>query len=95
MTALRRIRFVVTGRVQGVGFRAWTERTAGGLGLCGWVANRADGAVEGEAQGAARAVGSFVLQLQRGPVLARVVGVEVEDGEVVDGEVGFGVRRGG
>jgi acylphosphatase len=95
MSELRRIRFVVTGRVQGVGFRAWTERTALAAGLTGWVANRSDGAVEGEAQGAARAVGSFVLQLQRGPLAARVVGVEVVEEDVVDGEVGFGVRRGG
>ena len=48
---MKRIRFVVTGRVQGVGFRWFVKAEARPLGLTGWVRNREDGAVEGEVEG--------------------------------------------
>lgn len=66
-------RFMVSGRVQGVGFRAATRHRAAGLGLHGWVANRADGGVEGEVQGIdAAALDRFRDWLSRGPPTARV-----------------------
>ena len=43
---MKRVRVLITGRVQGVGFRYWTEATATSLGLDGWVRNRRDGAVQ-------------------------------------------------
>lgn len=62
----------VTGRVQGVGFRWWTRRTAGALGLRGAVRNRADGSVELSAEGSAEALRQLEEQLRRGPASARV-----------------------
>lgn len=74
---MRRIRFVVTGRVQGVAFRASTQREADRLGLGGFVRNRQDGAVEGEAEGDVAAIEQFQDWLGKGPSWARVEAVEV------------------
>ena len=49
---MRTVRVVVTGMVQGVGYRAWTEEQALALGLDGWVRNRRDGSVEAIVAGA-------------------------------------------
>jgi acylphosphatase len=68
----RRIGFVVTGRVQGVAFRAFAQREAERLGLTGFVQNRADGAVEGEAEGDDTALAQFEQWLRKGPPWARV-----------------------
>ncbi len=76
MTAVARYRFVVRGRVQGVGFRAHARREAQRLDLVGFVANRADGSVEGEADGDDDALQAFARWLQRGPSWARVDDVE-------------------
>ena len=70
-------RFVVTGRVQGVGFRAATRRKAQALALSGWVRNRKDGAVEGVIHGKDEmAVESFHQWLRQGPPISRVERVE-------------------
>jgi acylphosphatase len=70
-TVVRR-RFQVVGRVQGVGFRAWTLRRGTELGLRGTVRNRRDGGVEVEAEGAPDSVERLRSMLQRGPPLAEV-----------------------
>lgn len=75
MTAAR---FTVTGRVQGVWFRGWTEGVAKGLGVTGWVRNRADGRVEGHVEGAEEPVHAFLSRLREGPPAARVDDVEIE-----------------
>jgi acylphosphatase len=69
-------RFVVTGRVQGVGFREAARRKARQLGISGWVMNRADGAVEGLAWGDEAALGRFSTWLSDGPPAARVLTLE-------------------
>jgi acylphosphatase len=66
----------VTGRVQGVGFRAWTAAEAGARGLSGWVRNDADGAVSALLTGPAEAVRGMLEALREGPRLARVADVE-------------------
>jgi acylphosphatase len=66
-------RFVVSGRVQGVGFRDATRRRAERLGVCGWVMNRPDGAVEGLACGTSDSLTRFRIWLSDGPPLARVM----------------------
>lgn len=67
-----RARFIVTGQVQGVGFRAWAVGQAARLDLQGYVRNRADGAVEAEAEGDPDAVARFRDLLAQGPHNARV-----------------------
>ncbi len=69
-------RFVVSGRVQGVGFRAFARREAERLGLSGHALNLPDGRVEVLAIGDADAREQFAAALARGPVLARVASVE-------------------
>ncbi|MGD8321258.1 MAG: acylphosphatase [Gemmatimonadota bacterium] len=68
--------FVVRGRVQGVGFRWWTQRTGVSLGLGGHVRNLADGTVEVHAAGPSERLDELEEALQRGPASARVEGVE-------------------
>jgi acylphosphatase len=66
----------ITGRVQGVCFRVWTQELATGLGLVGTVRNRPDGSVEAHARGEAKVVKEFETRLWDGPPAARVEGVE-------------------
>ena len=69
-------RLVISGRVQGVGFREATVDAARVAGVAGWVRNRIDGTVEVLAQGSSDAVDRLVAWCRRGPPLARVTGVE-------------------
>ena len=69
-------RFLVVGRVQGVGFRYSTSRRASSLGLTGYVRNRADGSVEVWAEGNPDGLKSLAEWLERGPSMARVERVE-------------------
>lgn len=72
MTAARdRRHVVVTGRVQGVGYRAWLEDKARAAGLDGWVRNRRDGTVEAVLAGPPTAVADMVNACRQGPPLAR------------------------
>jgi acylphosphatase len=64
--------FRVEGRVQGVGFRWWTQKTAESLGLGGSVRNLPDGSVEVHVVGSASEVARLEEMLARGPVTARV-----------------------
>lgn len=74
--------FLVEGRVQGVGFRWWSKRTADALGLTGTVRNRPDGRVELHAAGPREALEELARRLRRGPAAARVQAVEeVEPGD--------------
>ncbi len=63
---------LIRGRVQGVGFRAWTEDAALERGLGGWVRNRRDGAVEAVFAGEAAAADAMLSACRRGPPAARV-----------------------
>ncbi len=74
--ASARLRLMVSGKVQGVGFRAFVAREAGRLGLRGFVRNLADGRVEAEFQGQAAAVEAMRFVCRRGPPYARVDAVE-------------------
>ena len=76
----RRVHALVTGRVQGVGFRATTHQAALQLALAGWVRNLQDGRVEVVAEGEQESLEAFVAFLHRGPRLARVVNVSVQWG---------------
>jgi len=85
-------RLRIVGRVQGVGYRWWAERTAKGLGLSGWVRNCADGSVELLAIGAPPALEELVAACHEGPVGATVREVETL-AAADDGSVGFETRR--
>ena len=85
-------RYRITGLVQGVGFRFFTEREALREGLHGWVRNAADGAVEAEVEGEADAVGRFEAAIHRGPRGARVDGVEITENAPTFRATGFMVR---
>jgi acylphosphatase len=74
--SLQARRFLVRGRVQGVGFRWFVEREARLLGVAGWVRNNADGAVEVLAQGTREQLAGLRTRLQQGPRAARVDDVD-------------------
>jgi len=86
----RRVR--VTGRVQGVFFRAWTQQQARELGVNGWVRNASDGSVEAHLEGDEAAIKALVDRLWRGPPAAEVDDVQVEEA-ASDGASRFEVRH--
>lgn len=77
--ARRRVHALVSGRVQGVGFRFFVVRQAQRLGLAGWVRNLPDGRVEFEAEGPAGSVDALVHAVQTGPPQAQVTDVTVAE----------------
>ena len=85
------IHLTVHGRVQGVGYRWWTEQAAARLGLDGWVRNRADGTVEILAIGGPAALEQFVQACRQGPSAARVAHIR-RDEAADDGSAGFEMR---
>jgi acylphosphatase len=85
-------RFVIGGRVQGVGFRWFVQELAALEGATGWVMNRPDGAVEALVQGEADAVLRIERQIRRGPPSARVGNVDVTDETASDRLTGFVIR---
>lgn len=76
---MRTVHVMISGRVQGVGYRAWTEREAARRGLSGWVCNRRNGAVEAVFSGEAETVAAMLVAMHRGPDGARVFSVEASD----------------
>ncbi len=78
MSEVRRLHVVVTGRVQGVGFRYFVAWHARELDLVGWVRNRADGSVEVEAEGDDASLQKLLGDLKQGPPGASVQAVSVQ-----------------
>jgi acylphosphatase len=94
MSAERRVvRVRIAGRVQGVAYRAWACREAERLGLAGWVRNRRDGTVEALFAGAAAEVGAMIEACRRGPRLAWVESLTVEDAAEREAGQGFVLRE--
>jgi len=85
-------RFIVSGRVQGVGFRFFTEERARLEGLNGWVRNGEGGRVEIEAEGDADAMERFERAIRRGPAGARVDACETTDRDPMRRHTGFSIR---
>ena len=85
-------RFLVRGRVQGVGFRWFVEREAHLLQIAGWVRNNHDGSVEVLAMGTREQLAGLRSRLQEGPRAARVDDVEESEAEPVAGLNSFQVR---
>ena len=85
-------RFIVSGRVQGVGFRYFAQDAARREGLHGYATNHDDGTVEVKAEGEAEALERFERALRRGPSRARVEGVLIDEIDPTALSGGFYVR---
>jgi acylphosphatase len=85
-------RYLVRGRVQGVGFRWFVEREAHMLGIAGWVRNNHDGSVEILAQGTRNQLSGLHSRLREGPRAARVDAVDVSDATPVSGLSSFRIE---
>ena len=85
-------RYLIVGRVHGVGFRYFTEAEAVREGILGWVRNTPDGSVEVSAEGEAEALERFERNLRHGPPRARVERVDVNDMTPTGGMSGFSIK---
>ncbi|HUT23420.1 MAG TPA: acylphosphatase [Sumerlaeia bacterium] len=83
---------IVSGMVQGVGFRYYALREAERAGVSGWVRNRRDGAVELEAQGEEEALEAFLAAVRRGPAFSVVRRMDVTPIPESERSGGFDVR---
>ena len=91
---MRRVRVIVRGRVQGVGYRNWSYSRAKLARLTGYVRNLPGGEVEVTAEGDEPVLQDLVTQLRSGPPLARVTEVEAAWSDVTQPEFsGFDIRR--
>lgn len=86
---MRRIRAIITGRVQGVSYRASTAHEARKLRVVGWVKNRSDGGVELEAEGPDEQIAALLDWCEQGPPSAKVANVAVTELVVVGSERQF------
>jgi acylphosphatase len=84
-------RYLISGVVQGVGYRAFAERSARQLGVTGWARNQDDGGVEVHANGTVEQLDDFEARLRQGPRWAQVRAVEVSEA-AVSHETGFHTR---
>lgn len=78
---MKRVHIIISGRVQGVAFRAATRKSAIALNLTGWVKNLRDGRVEAVFEGEDAQMEVMQRWCEHGPPLARVTGIELSDEE--------------
>ena len=83
---LQAVDVVVSGLVQGVGFRFFAQRAARRFGVVGTIKNRADGCVEAHLEGEAKSLDRVVAELRRGPFGAQVEQVRVQSTAVLGDE---------
>jgi acylphosphatase len=83
---------VIRGRVQGVGYRAWTEYTAEGREIEGWVRNRRDGSVEAVFAGEAQIVREMIDLCRKGPPGSRVDAIEEREATAEELDLRGGYR---
>ena len=86
------VHVIISGRVQGVWFRATTKQKAEQLGLTGWVRNTSDGCVEAVFEGDEKIVKEMVEWCHHGPPLSEVENVQVKNQEPTNGFDGFSIR---
>lgn len=91
MKSTQRVHLVISGDVQGVGYRMWVRGAARKLGLIGWVKNREDGTVEVVAEGAKKGLEEFADRCKRGPDVAWVEKMEAVWEKTTGEFVGFEV----
>jgi len=85
-------RYIITGRVQGVGFRYFAEAEAARAGVHGWIRNLPDGSVEAFVEGEQADVDAVEAALRRGPSSSRIDDVEVHDAAPTHRPSGFSIR---
>lgn len=85
---MKTVHIIISGFVQGIGYRKWVKRHARQLGVVGWIKNREDGAVEAVLQGESTAVDQLIAESKKGPYLANITAVELyeisSDPNIVD-----------
>ena len=86
------VHVLISGRVQGVWFRASTTQIAKQLGLTGWIRNTSDGCVEAVFEGEERLINKMIEWCHKGPPLSKVKKVEVKNQEPTNGFNGFSIR---
>ena len=89
---VKRLRVLVSGRVQGVGFRAFTRREARRLKLAGFVRNLEDGRVEAEVEGPGEQAEKLLKKLKKGPRAARVEKLEAKEIPPTGETAGFTIK---
>ncbi|MFO0752795.1 MAG: acylphosphatase [Thermodesulfovibrionales bacterium] len=87
-----RAHLLISGRVQGVYYRGFTEEAARSLGVKGWVRNLPDRRVEAVFEGERAAVEQAILRCRQGPPAARVDGIDIVWEEPVEGFTDFEIR---
>jgi acylphosphatase len=89
---MKRIHVIISGRVQGVAFRAYTRKEAAILNLTGWVKNLRDGRVEAIFEGEESQVEAMHRWCEHGPPLARVTGVDLHEEDYTGEFMDFNIR---
>jgi len=89
---IKRVKLVISGRVQGVGFRYWVKKTAWELGIAGWVKNLSDGRVEAVFEGNEMLIKKIINECWQGPPLSKVDEVKVIREKVKEMK-GFEIRK--
>lgn len=89
---MKRYQLIVKGKVQGVGFRAFTQQKAAQYELSGYVMNHMDGSVEIEAQGEESTLKRFISKIQEGSPYSSVEEINTQTKEVQDNELSFSIR---
>jgi acylphosphatase len=92
MTQKIQVKAVISGKVQGVFFRAETKRAAERIGVAGWVRNLSGGDVEAVFEGEEKAVDKIAAWCQKGPALSRVDEVRLEKTGRISGFKNFEIR---
>ena len=92
MTDNIQIKLVITGRVQGVFFRAETKKAADRLGISGYVKNLSDGSVEAVIKGDQASVSQMIAWCRKGPAISKVQSVKMEEISSVSDFNTFDVR---
>ena len=93
MSEIKQAHFIVSGFVQGVGYRRFIMHIARKLGLTGWIRNNADGTVEGLVIGAEEAIEQLMEACKKGPFLSTVDNVHVTFDEPQEVHEGFHIRH--
>lgn len=89
----KRAHLFISGLVQGVGYRAFTQREGIRRGLQGWVCNLANGQVEVEVEGEKEEIEAFIAVLNKGPFPSRIDSVDVQWMEAKREETSFFIKR--